>query len=117
MSFENKNFCETCGSLNNIIRNEDTLNYYCTNCKFKSEKTVDKLVFEKIYNDSYKSDNIRFNKNIIYDRTLPRVNIKCKNPDCTATPENNEVIYLRYNEQDMKYIYVCVNCLTNWTNE
>ena len=31
MSFENKNFCETCGSLNNIIRDGDTLNYYCTN--------------------------------------------------------------------------------------
>ena len=113
MSFENKNFCETCGSLNNIIRNEDTLNYYCTNCNLKSEQPVDKLVYEKIYNDSYKSNNIRFNKNIIHDPTLPRVKSKCKNPDCDC----NEIIYLRYNEKDMKYIYVCVKCLTNWTNE
>ena len=52
MSFNNKNFCEKCGSLNNIIREEDTLNYYCTNCNHKSEDSVDELVYEKIYNDS-----------------------------------------------------------------
>ena len=75
------------------------------------------------------------------DPTLPRVkNIHCPNTACpsrqpsavdtpsvdkdspdsvgseekeTSLKENN-VIYLRYDDQNLKYVYICANCQTVW---
>ena len=56
------------------------------------------------------------------DPTLPRTkNIKCPNEKCndngeTKSTENNEIIYLRYDNDNMKYIYLCSNCNYSWKN-
>jgi hypothetical protein len=34
----------------------------------------------------------------------------------TTEPTNREVIYLRYDDANMKYLYVCTVCNTNWKN-
>ena len=55
------------------------------------------------------------------DPTLPRVNnILCPNPDCTTNTKNDprEIIYIRYDDTNMKYIYLCSSCDTVWnTND
>ena len=58
------------------------------------------------------------------DVTLPRTKtIKCPNQDCKSNKKKEneneneaqqEVIYLRYDDINMKYIYMCVNCNTTW---
>ena len=65
------------------------------------------------------------------DPTLPHTNnIKCPNQACLSNQaiesiqegeENkiqNDIIYLRYDDINMKYIYICTLCDTIWkTNE
>ena len=47
------------------------------------------------------------------DPTLPRVsNIKCPNDNCE---DETEVIYVRYDDINMKFVYICSECDTIWT--
>lgn len=119
-------FCPNCESLYIIIRKDDNLKYYCEECKTESENSVDSLVYSKHYDKKFISSNIQLsaqNEHIIHDNTLPRVNnIKCINSDCIThsegwDPEKNEVLYLRYNNTELKYIYVCGHCFKTWNNE
>ena len=57
------------------------------------------------------------NPYIKYDPTLPRVNnIKCTNKDCNSKKNKlqNEVIYIKYDSKNMKYLYVCETCGETW---
>ena len=57
-----------------------------------------------------------------YDPTLPRINtIKCPTHECPSNKDpsekgyvSREVIYLRYDDINMKYIYLCPFCDTIW---
>jgi hypothetical protein len=49
-----------------------------------------------------------------FDPTLPRIhNIPCPNPEC-ATKEGKEVIYIRYDDTNLKYLYLCTECDKLW---
>jgi len=55
------------------------------------------------------------------DPTLPRIYIvKCQNDRCKtnsvveAEQTPAEVIYIRYDDSNLKYIYMCVTCDTTW---
>ena len=62
------------------------------------------------------------------DPTLPRVSkILCPNSDCKTnhgsskasdSPESGEreIIYLRYDAVNIKYVYLCSTCDTVWKN-
>ena len=58
------------------------------------------------------------------DPTLPRIyNMKCPNGECkTNKKEDNkeqqatEIIYIRYDDDDLKYVYICPTCDTNWVS-
>jgi len=81
-----------------------------------------------------------------HDPTLPRINtIKCPNHECISNTtsmaggassnkksdeektaldmpdkDNNngrEVIYIRYDDVNMKYVYLCVHCDTTWKTD
>ena len=56
------------------------------------------------------------------DPTLPRTNtIKCPNSNCDTNKSENverEILYIRYDDINMKYVYMCSTCDTMWkTNE
>ena len=57
------------------------------------------------------------------DPTLPRMyNVKCPNDKCNSNTDEKfkgplEVIYIRYDNDKMKYLYMCTHCDTKWTNE
>jgi aspartate carbamoyltransferase regulatory subunit len=65
------------------------------------------------------------NKYTKLDPTLPRTNtIKCPNKDCASNKktdekdyENREVIYIRYDDIKLKYIYLCAVCDTAWKTD
>ena len=47
-------------------------------------------------------------------------NIKCPNENCKTNTdgEKSEVLYIRYDENNMKYLYMCSICDTTWkTND
>ena len=51
------------------------------------------------------------------DPTLPRIyNIQCPNSECGSNKENEkrEVVYMRYDDDNLKYVYICVVCDTVW---
>ena len=119
-------FCEICQNMLYITLKEDeknTLNYYCRNCGYNKDCETSVCI-------SSSSDvmrNVNSFRNIIneytkFDPTLPRVNnILCPNEKCLTNEEDakkreeKEVIYLRYDNKNMKYIYLCCVCDTTWT--
>ena len=60
------------------------------------------------------------NKYTKLDPTLPRINtILCPNPNCTTNTDDTprEIIYIRYDDTNMKYVYLCSTCDTVWKPE
>jgi len=60
------------------------------------------------------------NKYTKLDPTLPRISkILCPNAECeTNTHETpREIIYIRYDDVNMKYIYLCSSCDTVWKTD
>ena len=37
--------------------------------------------------------------------------------DYDSTKANREVLYIRYDDVNMKYVYVCVHCNTTWKTD
>ena len=114
-------FCSECKNMYYIrISSEDAnkLIYYCRNCGHEDTTlTVDNL---NITNSQIKNsdEEITFiNKYTKLDPTLPRVkNILCPNDKCDTNTHNKprEIIYIRYDDINMKYIYLCSACDTVW---
>ena len=117
-----------CGKCDNMLyirlleEESDSLVYYCRNCG-ESDQLIDKnnICVSKtdivIKEKAYLHDINEFTK---LDPTLPRTNnIRCPNQTCSSnTGGENEVIYLRYDDSNMQYIYICTLCDKVWkTNE
>ena len=95
-------YCRSCGESNKLITKENI----CVS-------TTDLVSTEK----EYVHDINEYTKN---DPTLPRTNIiKCPNQSCPAdSDEKREVVYIRYDDTSMKYVYLCCACNTTWkTND
>ena len=103
-----------------------SLVHYCRNCghrePVKHEICVSKV---QLKNATQNYGNI-INKYTKLDPTLPRINhVKCpnamgpSNPPEHASSESKtvprEVIYLRYDEVNMKYVYLCSVCDALWS--
>jgi DNA-directed RNA polymerase subunit M/transcription elongation factor TFIIS len=111
------NFCEKCDNMYYMkINDQDDLKYYCRNCGFEDDNlTVTNLkisVYEKKSN-TQKS----INTFIKYDPTLPHSHtIKCPNEKCESNLKDKtpDIIYYRYDDTQMKYMYICADCDFNW---
>ena len=65
--------------------------------------------------------SIILNKYTKFDPTLPRLNnIKCPNVDCVTNKEDNpadpDVVSVRYDNLNVKYLYICSHCDFTWKN-
>ena len=115
-------FCSVCQNMYYISINPNNVNklfYYCRNCGNIDETisikdiTVSKIQLKK---SSQEFSHI-INKYTKLDPTLPRVsNILCPNSDCLTNKEDieREIIYIRYDDINMKYVYLCSDCDTLW---
>ena len=129
-------FCNNCENMLYIRlfeEDSDSLIYYCRNCG----KTDDEITKENIC--VLQTDIVLKEKAYLHeineytklDPTLPRTNnIKCPNQSCSSNhsttlssqpssideepPVKNDVIYLRYYDVNMKYIYICTLCDKIW---
>ena len=133
-------FCTQCGNMYYIRITEDNGNaliYYCRNCGNEenvAETHIDNLCVSKTNIQSNKSPYRHIiNEYTKLDPTLPRIkNMKCPNEKCpthktektektkeiekteeTEAPKS-EIIYLRYDDINMKFIYLCAECNTTW---
>jgi len=118
-------FCAVCSNMNYLNISEDDQNkleYYCRQCGNK-EKNIDmssisvaKTVIKK---NEQKFSHI-INQYTKLDPTLPRINtIDCPNHSCTTNTHSTdkEIIYIRYDDVNMKYVYMCSTCDTIWKLE
>ena len=129
-------FCNYCDNMLYITVKEETeLEYECKNCNFKTdveksegsslnvlnqnytadkESTTEECVMNINYTDDAHNYQQFMNKNIKYDKTLPHVNnIKCPDEKCKKP---TDTIYIKYDINNMKYLYFCCNCETFWKN-
>ena len=114
-------FCIKCNNMYYIRIADDNANkliYYCRNCGHEdSTITSENICVHKTQlkqtEQGYTHIINDFTK---LDPTLPRtLTIKCPNESCTKDrQENTEVIYIRYDDTNMKYVYLCTECSTVW---
>ena len=117
-------FCTQCDNMYYIgidEKNTNELIYYCRNCKHIDDtlSTEGACII-----DTHSQNNANFNHTINkytkMDPTLPRVyNIKCPNVECKSNKHEGdykfpEVIYMRYDDANMKYVYICNDCDNKW---
>ena len=116
-------FCDLCD--NKVILKKDheksVIYYYCKCCKKEYPfENNDICVFKKNYkgnvNIYYEQYINRFTK---FDPTNPRLkDMECQNKECAektkSKNEKSDIIYIRYDENKMKYIYLCAKCDTAW---
>jgi DNA-directed RNA polymerase subunit RPC12/RpoP len=102
--------------------NPNSLLYYCRNCGNEDSLiTEDNICVSKTQiKKGEKSFTHFINKYTKLDPTLPRVNnILCPNKDCPTNTKNEprEIIYIRYDDLNVNYVYLCSTCDTTWKTE
>ena len=115
-------FCSVCNNMYYLRideQNPNKLDYYCRNCGHEDKLLAhDNMCVSKTYikkNDH--SFNHIINEYTKLDPTLPRVStILCPNSECETNTKNTkrEIIYIRYDDTNMKYVYLCSDCSTIW---
>ena len=116
-------FCSECGNMLYIkvsTTEEKNLIYYCRKCgNQKVSINEDNICVSKIYltKKRNKIDNM-INEYTKLDPTLPRIrNIKCPNTNCETNIDGGpeaEIIYMRYDDVNMKFLYLCSLCDHTW---
>ena len=127
-------FCSCCNNMYYIsITPENELQYYCRNCGNVDDKIASDNICVSKVNMKKTSTTQSFahvvNKYTKLDPTLPRIKtIRCPNDDCpsnkskegqhgASSSAENEIIYLRYDDTNLKYIYLCTKCDKVWNTE
>ena len=114
-------FCSVCDNMYYIrIADEDSnkLIYYCRNCGHEDSLITQENVCVSNTQIQYQATTYThiINDFTKLDPTLPRTKtIKC--PNCSSAKiesDDSEVIYIRYDDTNMKYIYLCGECNTVW---
>lgn len=125
----------------------NTLVYYCRFCGHEDNEPTESgvVVLRTEYKKTEQQFSHMVNRYIKHDPTLPRIaNVKCPNESCTSNHSaatsnaatsnhgprdkasgdkahsdktESSVIYLRYDDNNMKYLYICEDCDTTWKTD
>ena len=126
-------FC-VCGNMYYIGLSEkdsNSLVHYCRACGNRDHTISTEGVC--VINTNYKKGEQQFNhiinKYTKEDPTLPRIyNIPCPNAACASNVDTEssstavekkpvEIIYIRYDDTNLKYLYMCTVCDTVWKTD
>lgn len=114
-------FCSQCDNMYYIrisAENSNQLVYYCRNCGHEDTVlTVDNLAITSSSVNTTDTKITHINKYTKMDPTLPRIkDILCPNAECETNVKHTEreIICIRYDDINMKYIYLCSTCDTVW---
>ena len=118
-------FCSQCQNMYYISIDADDANklvYYCRNCGNQDTTlSTDNVTILKVQlKKSEQEFSHIINKYTKMDPTLPRINnILCPNAECKTNTEDvpREIIYIRYDNVNMKYVYLCSECDIVWKTE
>jgi hypothetical protein len=96
-----------------IVKNK--ILYYCRCCnnEYPNLHKDNSCLFSINYNTENIKKNSFINKYMYDDITLPNAEgIKCQNSNCPAKAKPN-IKYIQYDKDNMKYIYICMDCYEN----
>jgi DNA-directed RNA polymerase subunit M/transcription elongation factor TFIIS len=134
-------FCSICANMYYIsITPENELQYYCRNCGNVDDTiAADNICVSKInvkHTTTPQTFSQVVNKYTKLDPTLPRINtVRCPNDECPSnrpstsssggggggggvgSEKKSEVIYIRYDDTNLKYVYLCAKCDKVWNTE
>lgn len=120
-------FCDKCENMYYLKMNTDDgneqegLRYYCRNCG--NEDVIDHQATNVMKTVINGNDDVYVNivnKYTKYDNTIPRVNdITCANAECSTHDDSKgkDILLVRYDEADMKYLYLCGVCDHIWKSD
>lgn len=131
-------FCIKCGNMYYIkIDDKEELMYNCRKCGHNNNELINELDNLCVSKTEINKNSTVDYSNIIneytkLDPTLPRINnINCPRADCPSNiapksdneskgksvkPVEKEIIYIRYDDRNMKYMYLCGVCDHYWNN-
>jgi hypothetical protein len=138
-------FCTVCANMYYIsITPENELQYYCRNCgNIDNTIAAENICVSKVnvkHTTTQQSFSQVVNKYTKFDPTLPRIHtIRCPNDECPSNKtsssdasatgksgeaaggakkkSHNEIIYVRYDDTNLKYVYLCAKCDKVWNTE
>ncbi len=93
--------------------------YYCRHCGHQDVEAAStaSCVMETVIRSEKQQYTQAVNEYTRSDPTLPRTDaISCPSAECPSNGKDvkREVIYLRYDEASLKYLYVCAHCGMMW---
>ena len=116
-------FCKKCDNMYYMKAKNNSskdLVYYCKYCGFEDDELINTQNLKVLkFTKENKNKDIHINEYTKYDPTLPHVHtVKCPNVNCLSNDDGKDVkqdvIYLRYDDKAMKYMYLCTHCDFNW---
>ena len=115
-------FCTKCDNMYYVsinTNNADQLTYYCRFCGHKDDQMAEEgvCVLKTVFKKNEQQFGHIVNRFTKLDPTLPRIKtLKCPNGECTSAKKTEfpEVIYIRYDDENMKFLYICTECDTTW---
>jgi DNA-directed RNA polymerase subunit M/transcription elongation factor TFIIS len=124
----NIKFCVKCDNKYYHRIEENQLRYYCRVCGNIEENVTTVCVLDTQFQQNTHNYDFIVNKYTKNDPTLPHIFIQCPNDKCKTNTGNSEetkndgtnvtdAIYLRYDNTQLKYIYICTTCDHKWKTE
>lgn len=119
------NFCDNCNNLMDIFSDEENSKLYlgCKCCSNKKDFSEENKCIYTNESTIELSDIINTNPYLREDITLPHIknnpNIKCPNTECICNTDDSvesEIIYIKYDSEELSYMYICKHCDQKWTN-
>ena len=121
------------------ITSENELQYYCRHCgNIDNTIASENICVSKVnvkHSTTPQSFSQVVNKYTKLDPTLPRIHtMRCPNDECPrndkvssgagggggagkSTKSKSEIIYVRYDDTNLKYVYLCTKCDKVWNTE
>ncbi len=102
-----------------VIREDekDTFKRQCRNCGHMQNETAGLVMQMMVQEKAGEAFQIILNDFTVLDPRLPHVNtLPCPNEACKTNTEGAEkdVIYMKYDAENMKFLYICTVCKTKW---
>ena len=116
-------FCKKCDNMYYLKLNEDDPNkliYYCRHCGDEStDLTNDDNCILKMQVKRNEEKYVHvMNEYTKLDPALPTITtIQCPNTECKKDKSDNDVLYIRYDDINIKCIYMCKKCDTTWKTD
>lgn len=111
--------CPTCQNMFVMkLQADGKLVWRCLSCGIEEEQVGGCLLLETLVQErSNEGYRILLNEFTRQDATLPHVKtVKCPKGDCVSNGNGVErdVIYIKYDAINMKYMYICNVCGESW---